>query len=168
MVKVVRYALPLLVACGEPEPEPARRTVFDFESESHWRVEEGDLSAAPSQRRAGIHRQGRSFIGTGETQKGFDIELEGRMRSPVFTVDHDYLVFRAGAYGKGKRCSVQLHAVATNARLQRVVVANTPRMQTHIWDVRDQLDTKVYLRLLDRAGKFPCAIHIDDVRLVDG
>ena len=122
----------------------------------------------PSKRRTGIHRHGKHFIGTGETDDGFDIELEGRIRSPVFTIDHDYLMFRAGAYGEGRKCVVQLHAARNNDRIKRAPVFSAPRMRTHIWDVRDYLDDKVYLRLIDRAGKNPCAIHIDYVRLVDG
>ena len=142
--------------------------MFDFEGESQWTVEEGPLSATPSKRRAGIRRHGRHFLGTGETEDGFDIELEGRLRSPAFEVDHDYLLFKAGAYGEGRRCAVQLHADQSNDRIERVVIYNTPRMRTHIWDVRDYQDEKVYLRLVDRSGKNPCAIHIDFVRLVDG
>jgi hypothetical protein len=160
------FGVLILCAC-QPRSEPARRVVFDFEVDEEWTVEHGDVSASPSFRRAPVHRHGAGFLGTAETADGKrDIEQRGRLRSPEFVIDHDYLVLRAGLSGVGKGCSVSLSAALDDERLHEIV-PKEGRMLTYIWDARPVRGDAVVLRLVDKDKKEACSVHIDYVRLVD-
>jgi hypothetical protein len=151
-------------ACQPPE-EPARRVLFDFESDEGWTVERGDVWAAPSTRRSQVHRHGKAFLGTAETEEGKrDVELRGVLRSPEFVVDHDYLVLRAGGSGD-KGCFVSLRTLDDED--VHKITPKEGRMLTFIWDARDYEGESLVLRLVDRPRDADCSVHIDYVRLVD-
>ncbi|HWB79099.1 MAG TPA: hypothetical protein VG755_29265, partial [Nannocystaceae bacterium] len=97
-----------LLACAAQE-QPARRLLFDFETgEEAWQVASGNLRAAPSQRKRAVRRHGDGFLDSAEDDADRDVKLHGVLVSPTFTIDHAYLVFRAGAMGDAKQCWLEL------------------------------------------------------------
>jgi hypothetical protein len=158
----------LLFACTADEP-PARRLLFDFEvGEEKWQVAAGNLQAEPSQRKHAVRRHGDAFLDSAEDQADRDVELHGVLVSPTFTIDHGYLVFRAGAMGDAKQCWLELRDAGTNKRLRKIPTVATWMMETHVVDVTALEGRDVRLQLVDRSDGAPCSLHIDWMRLVDG
>lgn len=170
---VVLASVATVLACGS-KATPSRRLLFDFESdEPAWTVAKGDLSSAPVRRSAAWHRHGPHVLDTGNDALGkFDLDLRGKLRSPPFVIDHQYLVFRVGGHGPTSSCQLTLRSAETDAKL-RGLAKSEPRlvrMKTVIWDLADLRGESVVLQLQDRGkGKSKsCSIHLDYVRLVDG
>ncbi len=162
-----------LPSCSE-DVQPSRRLLFDFESdEASWTVTSGDLSATPVRRSRAWHRHGRHVLDTGNDAHGkFDLDLRGKLRSPPFEIDHDYLVFRVGGHGATTACQLTLRSATTDAKLLGLSKAEprVAKMQTVIWDVASLRGETVVLQLHDRGkpDEDSCSIHVDYVRLVDG
>jgi hypothetical protein len=146
---------------------PSRRTLFDFESDEGWKVVSGDASVAPSLRLIGVARHGKAFLGTGEIEGAFDIARHGVLQSPVFAIDHDFLVFRAGGVG-GTGCTIELVSKSGKRSLRKAENPRRWKMETHVFDVGKLRGKSARLRLVDRVDGKPCSVHLDWVRLVDG
>lgn len=157
----------LSFACGANPP--ARRLLFDFEAdEETWQLVSGNLRAAPSQRQHAVRRHGDAFLDSAEDDADRDVNLHGELASPRFTIDHEYLVFRAGAMGDAKQCWLELRDPSTDKRLRKIPTVQAWPMETHIVDVGDLAGRDARLWLVDRSDGEPCSLHIDWVRLVDG
>ena len=172
-MRVIVIGFAVMLACGA-EPTPSRRVLFDFESDdAAWTVTSGTLSSAPVRRSSAWHRHGRRVLDTGNGVDGkFDLDLRGKLRSPAFEIDHDFLVFRVGGHGPTSACQLTLRSAETDTKLRSLskTEPRVARMQTVIWNVADLRGESVVLQLNDRGkgelGK--CSIHLDYVRLVDG
>lgn len=162
-----KIALVIIVA-GCSRETPSRRMLFDFESDEGWKVVSGDVSTVPSARKTGIARHGKAFLGTGEVDGAFDLARHGVLQSPVFAIDHDFLVFRAGGVGAGTSCTVELVSKSGKRSLRKAENPHRWRMETHVFDVSKLRGKSARLRLIDREDGEPCSVHLDWVRLVDG
>ena len=159
-------AMMMIVACSRETP--ARRMLFDFESDEGWKRVSGNAAVAPSERQIGVARHGKAFLGTGETGGAFDLARHGVLQSPVFTIDHDFLVFRAGGVGAGKGCTIELVSKSGKRSLRKAQNPRRWKMETHVFDVSKLRGKSARLRLIDRDDGEPCSVHLDWVRLVDG
>jgi hypothetical protein len=166
--KVLPWLCGVVIGACAPSDAPSRRLLFDFESDEGWKASSGNLSAVPTQRPSDIHRHGASFLGSGETLEDFDIERHGVLVSPVFEIDHDFLIFRAGSTGATTKCAVDLVPSHGRRVLRKAPATGRWKMETHVLDVADLRGHSVRMRLVDRSDGKPCAIHLDYVRLVDG
>jgi hypothetical protein len=173
VMRVMVTVLGVMLACGA-DPTPSRRLLFDFESDATpWTVTSGNLSNTPVRRSSAWHRHGRHVLDTGNSVHGkFDLDLGGKLRSPAFEIDHDFLVFRVGGHGPTSACQLTLRSSTTDTKL-RSLSKSEPRvakMQTVLWNVAALRGESVVLQLVDRGkGEHErCSIHLDYVRLVDG
>jgi hypothetical protein len=156
----------MIASCSRETP--SRRTLFDFESDEGWTVLSGDAMTAPSLRQIGVARHGKAFLGTGEVDGTFDLARHGVLSSPVFAIDHDFLVFRAGGVGSGTSCTIELVSKSGKRSLRKAENPRRWRMETHVFDVSKLRGKSARLRLVDRNEGEPCSVHLDWVRLVDG
>ena len=130
------------------------------------RVVSGNLLTTPTQSgRVKFDKQGRWFLGTGETQfNSVNDSLTGEISSPSFEIDFSYISIRVGGGRDENNLYVALIRAKDGTILFKLTGQNNECMIRHWWNVSHLKNEKVYIKILDQSNGFFGHLNIDDVR----
>ncbi len=129
--------------------------LFDFEDEgvrATWMVVEGEFpSAFTSSTRTNFSPPMPHFIGTAETEDGYDDSFTGVIESPEFTIDSDMAWVYVSGGGRGEETFVEVVDAATGERLAHFTGGYVNTFEQAFWDTREVRGKAVMVRVVDRS-----------------
>lgn len=173
--RIKREADALLLECAaEPAPEKPRRSprpaivLADFDGADYngWKAEGRAFGDRPSTGAAGPEQHLKGFLGKGlvNTWTGSD-EPQGKLTSPPFRIERDYINFLIGGGGHpGATCinlKVDDHVVLT------ATGKNSDAMEWATWDVRDLAGKSARIEIVDEHSGGWGHIDIDQIEHAD-
>ncbi|MGC8642131.1 MAG: GH116 family glycosyl-hydrolase, partial [Isosphaeraceae bacterium] len=175
-VDTVRREPDLLVleCSAEPAPESAARkpretiVLADFNGGSYgkWTTEGQAFGNRPSTGAFGPEQHLKGFQGKGlvNTWTGSD-EPRGKLLSPSFTIDRDYLNFLiGGGRHPGETC---INLKVDDQIVHTATGKNTDALEWACWDVRDLAGKSARIEIVDQHSGGWGHINIDQIELAD-
>jgi len=158
---------------AEPAPGAPHRQVrppilladFEGDSYSRWTAEGDAFGNRPSQGARTI-QQLRGFQGKGlvNSWTGTDA-LQGRLRSPEFTIDRAYINFLIGGGNHpGKTC---INLVVAERVEMTATGRNSDAMEWTAWDIRHLAGKAARIEIVDASSEGWGHIDIDQIELAD-
>jgi hypothetical protein len=155
---------PRIVLRRRPSHQRQRaHTLFDFEDQSYrgW-TREGDAFVTPlATTRAVLGTGGGHFASSWHRERGD--AAQGRLTSPPFRIDRDYLGLTVGGGGSGVRVELWVGGKRVHLALGRDSFVMIP----YIWDVRAHRGQLAELHVIDVSPHPWGHIHLDDVVMFD-
>ena len=154
------------------DPPPAARepiVLADFEGDDYgdWQVAGEAFGSKPA--RGTLERQQpvSGFLGRGlvNTYLGGDDRLHGKLTSPVFKIERDFLSFLIGGGNHaGKTC---INLVVDGRVVRTATGKQAERLLWHNWDVRDLRDKTARIEIVDAESGPWGHVNIDQIQLRD-
>jgi hypothetical protein len=146
-------------------PQTNRRILFDFESGNFdgWQVAGEAFEKGPLRSPHHIRGYGGRYVASSQHPHKWDWAT-GRLVSPEFEIDRDYLRFTIGG-GRSHRASVEL--VVDGVQLRNALARRSDVMVPVLWDVYGLRGRTAQLRVVDEIKLDWGHVHLDDVVLFD-
>lgn len=166
-------------ATAEPAPDPARPdlVVADFEGSDYagWTASGTAFGARPRRRadiagyQGDVGAVGEGLINTHETRAGEDVAAAdahlGRLSSPEFALERDFLVFRIGGGNHpGRTC---LSLLVDGAPVLSATGRDSNRMRSESFDLRPFAGRRARIEISDGVAGAWGQIGIDHIVLTD-
>lgn len=131
---------------------PAGRTFADFDGGTYggWATTGTCFGAAPATGTLPNQNPVQDFLGHGlvNTFLGGSDAMQGTLTSPEFTIDRPFIRFLVGGGHHPGTCCVNL---VVGAQIVRTVTGNDDeRLAWHCWDVRDLMNARGKVEIVDR------------------
>ncbi|MGQ9769359.1 MAG: GH116 family glycosyl hydrolase [Thermogutta sp.] len=153
-----------------PPPSGLRppKVLADFEGPDYgdWTVEGEAFGQVPAKGTLPNQQEVSGFLGKGlvNTYLGGD-RPHGRLISPPFVIDRDYLSFLIGGGShQGKTC---INLLLEGQVVRTATGANNERLQWHNWDVRELAGKTAQIEIVDDESGGWGHINIDQIELRD-
>ncbi|MBW2456214.1 MAG: hypothetical protein JRI68_16970, partial [Deltaproteobacteria bacterium] len=144
-------------------PRQDLRVLFDFEGGNYdgWDVSGEAFAGGPLRSPEHIRGYGGRFVASSwHGTKGDG--ATGRMVSPEFEIDREYLAFTIGG-GRNQRCAVEL--LVDGVQLRNATGRLSEVLVPVLWDVYVLRGRSVQIRVVDESTRGWGHVHVDDVVL---
>jgi non-lysosomal glucosylceramidase len=154
------------------DPPPTVRepiVLSDFEGDDYgdWQVEGEAFGNKPARGTLPGQQPVSGFLGQGlvNTYLGGDDRLHGKLTSPAFKIERDFLCFLIGGGNHaGRTC---IHLLVDGRVVRTAAGKQAERLQWHNWDVRDLRDKSARIEIVDAESGPWGHINIDQIELRD-
>jgi non-lysosomal glucosylceramidase len=172
-IQVAKGATTMQCRAKSADIEPVKREpiVFaDFEGDSYgaWQAEGKAFGRGPAAGTLEKQQRVSGFTGKGlvNTFLGGDDQLHGKLTSPVFTVERDFINLLVGGGGHtGKTC---VNLVVAGQIVQTAKGNNVETLTWRNWNVRAWAGKRAHIEIIDGESGGWGHINVDQIEFSDG